>query len=257
MKSVCTLTALILAASLLFSQTVAPAVARADTLQVAVAANFTEAAKEVAVAFEAETGEQVVLSFGSTGQLYAQIEQAAPFDLFLAADEARPRLAIEKGLADAGSQITYAQGRLVLWSADAGLIKGPETLEAGAFQRLAIANPVTAPYGAAAMEILVALNVADRLEPKLVEGASISQTYQFVASGNAELGFIALSQVAASTKGSRWRPPQSLYTPIKQDAVVLSRARNKERAQAFLTFLKGDTARIIIARFGYGLPALE
>ncbi|MBP0614165.1 molybdate ABC transporter substrate-binding protein [Jiella mangrovi] len=225
--------------------------ARAGTTVVAVAANFTEPAKEIAEAFTKETGDDVELSFGSTGALYAQIGQGAPYEVLLAADDERPRRAVAEGLAVKGSQFTYAIGTLALFSPDPNRVTGPKTLEAGAFQRLAIANPKTAPYGVAAVETMKALGLYDRLSDKIVQGNSIAQTYQFVSTGNAELGFVALSQIAGNTKGSRWVVPEEDHAPIRQDAVLLSPGDGNKAARLFLDFLKGPQAKKIIEKFGY------
>jgi molybdate transport system substrate-binding protein len=224
----------------------------ADT-NVAVAANFTDAANEIATAFQQKTGHQAVLSFGSSGQLYTQITQDAPFQIMLSADEARPKKLVADGLAVADSRFTYAIGKLVLWSKTKGLVKGEATLKAGAFSKLAIANPTAAPYGAAAVETLKALKVYETLQPKIVQGNNIAQTFQFVETGNAELGLVALSQIAGEPSGSRWLVPQALYTPIRQDAVLLKKGAGNEAAAAFLAFLKGPEARAIIERYGYGV----
>lgn len=225
--------------------------ALAAETNVAVAANFTEAAKEIATAFKAKTGHDAALSFGSTGQLYTQITQAAPFDVFLSADEARPKKAVEEGYAVPDSLFTYAIGQLVLWSKNPALNASPETLKAGAFEKLAYCNPVSAPYGTAAVETMKALNLYDKLQPKLVQGENISQAFQFVDSGNAELGFVALSQVVKTNAGSRWLVPQNLYSPIRQDAVLLKKGAGNETARAFVAFLKGPEGRAIIEKFGY------
>src|SRR6266700_5280304 len=164
---------------------------------VAVAANFTEAAREIAAAFKQKTGHEAVLSFGASGQFYTQITQGAPFQVFLSADDARPKKLVDDGLAVPGSNFTYAIGKLVLWSKTPGLVKGKETLVAASFSKLSICNPVAAPYGAAAMETMRSLKVLEKLQSKLVEGATITQAYQFVETGNAELGFVALSHPAA------------------------------------------------------------
>jgi molybdate transport system substrate-binding protein len=230
---------------------VLPSAARAAEASVAVAANFTEAAKEIARRFEAATGHRAVLSFGSTGEIYTQITQEAPYELFLSADAERPKKAVDEGFAVADSRFTYALGRIVLFSRNADLVKGEQTLRAGAFAKLAIANPVTAPYGAAATEALQKLGVYDALRSKLVMGNDITQTYQFVETGNAELGFVALSQVAGRTDGSRWIIPTALYTPIRQDAVLLRKGEGNEAARAFLAYLKSSDARAGLARFGY------
>lgn len=229
-----------------------PGLARADEVRVAVAANFTAAAKEIGALFEKASGHTVVFSFGSTGQLYTQIGQGAPFDVFLAADQARPEKALAEGLAVEGTRFTYAQGRIVLFSKDAGLVEGPETLKAGGFQKIAIANPETAPYGAAAVETMKALGVYEALQPKIVQGGNIAQTFQFVDTGNAELGFVALSQVAGGDAGSRWVVPGDLYSPIAQDAVLLKLGEGNEAAGAFVAFLKGAEARAVKERYGYG-----
>lgn len=230
----------------------ATAAARAGEVKVAVAANFFAAAGEIAAGFEAETGHRAVVSYGSTGQLYVQIAQGAPYEVFLAADRARPERAVEEGFAVAGSRFTYAIGRIVLFSTDPALVRGPETLAGAAFARLAIANPATAPYGAAAVETMTALGVYDSLARRIVRGANIAQTYQFVETGNAELGFVALSQIARHDRGSRWVVPESFHAPIAQDAVLLKRGADNAAARAFLTFLRGPAARRIMEKYGYG-----
>ena len=222
---------------------------------VAVAANFTDAATELAEIFKEKTGHEAILSFGSTGQFYTQITQDAPFEVFLAADDERPRLAVDQGYAVPGSQLTYAIGTLVLWSQDPDLIQGKGTLKNGDFTKIAIANPVGAPYGAAAVQTMQALGVYDQLAPKLVQGNNISQTFQFVETGNAELGFVALAQVARSDEGSRWAVPEDLHDPIRQDAVLLRKGADSDAAQAFLDFLNGPEAGRIIHGLGYGTDA--
>ena len=228
----------------------------ADEVQVAVAANFTAPMQDIAQAFEQDTGHRVVAAFGSTGQLYAQISHGAPFEVFLAADDTTPARAESEGLAVAGSRFTYATGALALWSADASLINdGEQLLRSGDFEHLAIANPKTAPYGLAATQVMQALNLTDALNPKLVEGQSIGQTYQFVASGNAEVGFVALSQVSRDgeiTSGSAWQVPAALYQPIRQDAVLLNTGADNDAATALLDYLKGEKAAAVISRYGYG-----
>ncbi|CAH2602105.1 Molybdate-binding protein ModA [Rhodovastum atsumiense] len=226
--------------------------ARAAETNVAVAANFTEPAKEIAKAFEAKTGHKAVLSFGSTGQFYTQIRQDAPFTVFLAADDETPKKAVEEGFAVPESRFTYAIGKLVLWSRDAGVVKGQETLKAGAFDKLSIASPKLAPYGLAAVQTMQKLGVYDALQPKIVQGNNISQTFQFVETGNAALGFVALSQVIARDQGSRWVVPENLHDPIRQDAVLLKKGATNEAARAFLAFLKGPEAAKVIDRYGYG-----
>lgn len=224
--------------------------APAAEIKAAVAANFTAAMNEIAADFEKATGHKVLLSFGSTGKLYAQIENGAPFDLFLAADQDSAARLEQAGAAS--GRFTYAVGKLVLWSAQPGLADdGAAVLKAGKFAHLAIANPKTAPYGAAALQVLKSLGVYDTLAGKLVQGDSISQTYQFVATRNAELGFVALAQVALTAEGSRWEVPQSLYEPIRQDAVLLKAGADNPAAEALMRYLAGDDARAVIEKFGY------
>jgi molybdate transport system substrate-binding protein len=223
----------------------------AGQTNVAVAANFTDAAKEIAAAFKQKTGHEAVLSFGSSGQFYTQITQDAPFQIFLSADNERPKKLVDEGLGVSESRFTYAVGKLVLWSKTANLVKGEETLKAASFDKLSICNPVAAPYGAAAVEAMKSLKVYDSLQPKLVEGANITQAFQFVQTGNAELGFVALSQLTGIDSGSRWLVPQKFYTPILQDAVLLKKGASNEAATAFITFLKGPEARAIIEKYGY------
>ncbi|EJL38230.1 molybdenum ABC transporter, periplasmic molybdate-binding protein [Caulobacter sp. AP07] len=220
--------------------------------KVAVAANFTEPAKEIAARFEAATGHKVVLSFGSSGQFYTQIANGAPYEVFLSADSERPAKAEADGLAVAGTRFTYATGRLVLFSKTPGLVdaKGA-VLRTGKFEKLAIADPKAAPYGQAAVETLTRLKLYDTLKPKVVTGASITQTYQYVQTGAAELGFVALSQVANETGGSRWLVPAADHTPIDQQAVLLKTGADSVAAKAFLQFLKGKDAKAIIKRYGY------
>lgn len=229
------------------------AAAVAGSTRVAVAANFMEAATEIATAFAEATGHEALLSFGATGQFYAQITQGAPFDVLLAADDQRPALAVEQNLAVRGSVFTYAIGQLVLYSADAAAVTGAETLNTADFTRLAIANPDTAPYGRAALETLTAMGVYQTLESRIVQGQNIGQAYQFVATGNAEIGFVALAQVARTEAGSRWTVPRELYEPIRQDAVLLNAGADNPAAAAFLQFLKGDEAVAIIEQYGYVL----
>lgn len=229
-----------------------PPTAGADQVKVAVAANFTAAMKEIAGGFQKATGHTAVLSFGSTGKLYAQIVNGAPFAVFLAADQKRPKLLVDKG--KASGRFTYATGKLVLWSAKPDFVDADgRVLSQGDFNHLAIANPKTAPYGAAAREVLDNLGLSARLTPRLVRGDSIAQTYQFVATGSAELGFVALAQVRLNPKGSRWTPPQELYYPIRQDVVLLARGTDQTAALALLEYLKGPEARSVIEQFGYGI----
>ena len=222
---------------------------------VAVAANFTDAAKEIAAAFKQKTGHDAVLSFGSSGQFYTQITQAAPFQIMLSADEERPKKLIKDGLGVPGSEFTYAIGKIVLWSKDSNLVKDEATLKNGTFAKLSICNPVAAPYGAAAVETMKSLKLYDALQPKFVEGANITQAFQFVATGNAEIGFVALSQLRGNIGGSRWLVPQKFSKPIKQDAVLLKKGASNEAAVAFMRFLKGPEARAIIEKYGYAFDS--
>jgi len=222
---------------------------------VAVPANFTDAAKEIAAAFKQKTGHDAVLSFGSSGQLYTQITQDAPFQIMLSADDARPKKLVDDGLAVPDSHFTYAIGKLVLWSKNPNLVKGEATLTSGTFAKLSICNPVAAPYGAAAVETMKSLKLYDALQPKLVEGANITQAFQFVATGNAEIGFVALSQLRGNIGGSRWLVPQKFYKPIKQDAVLLKKGAGNAAAIAFMAFLKGPEARAIIEKYGYAFDS--
>jgi molybdate transport system substrate-binding protein len=221
-------------------------------VKVAVAANFTAAMKEIGAAFEAATGHELVISYGSTGKIYAQIVNGAPFEVFLAADQARPQRLVEEGRAS--DRFTYAVGRLVLWSPDPDRVDaGGVVLRSGDFRRLAIANPVTAPYGAAAVQVLERLGLMQSLEPRLVRGDNIAQAYQFVATRNAELGFVAMAQVALEPSGSRWPVPLELYDSIRQDAVLLEKGRDNPAARALLDYLAGPEAHAVIERFGYGV----
>lgn len=225
--------------------------AQAADTNVAVAANFTEPAKEIARIFQSKTGHKAILSFGATGQFYAQIVQGAPFQVFLSADDTTPKKLAGDGLAVAENLFTYAIGRLVLFSKDADLVKGEQTLKEAKFNKLAIANPATAPYGAAAVEAMKKLGVYDTLARRFVRGSNISQTFQFVDTGNAELGFVALSQVVERPGGSRWIVPADLHAPIRQDAVLLKTGADNEAAKAFVAFLKGPEATAIVEKFGY------
>lgn len=229
----------------------APGILQADEVRVAAAANFTAAAQEIGALFGAATGHTARFSFGSSGQLYAQIVQGAPFDLFLAADRRYPQRLVSAGHAVAGSRFTYAAGRLALFSAGAVRVAGRAALARGDFTRLAVANPRLAPYGAAAGEVLAALGLAEGLRPKLVYGNNIAQTYQFVITGAAELGFVALAQVIGHDRGSRWIVPPELHSAIAQDAVLLQRGAGNAAARAFLAFLRGPAAAAVKARYGY------
>jgi molybdate transport system substrate-binding protein len=238
-------------AALALASLAAPALA-AET-QVAVAANFTEPAKEIATAFAAATGHKALLSFGSSGQFYAQIAHGAPYEVFLSADAERPKKAEQDGLGVPGSRFTYAVGKLVLYSKTPGLADGGAALKTGRFDKLAVADPASAPYGAAAVQTLQKLGIYDAVKPKIVTGASITQTYQFVATGAADLGFVALSQVINEAGGSRWLVPAAHYAPIDQQAILLFTGAKNPAAKAFIEFLKGPQARAIIKRYGYEL----
>ena len=228
----------------------APALA-ADT-QVAVAANFTEPAKEIAAAFAAKTGHHALLSFGSSGQFYTQITHGAPFEVFLSADADRPKKAEQDGVGVPGTRSTYAIGRLVLWSASPGLVDANgAVLASGRFEKLSIADPMAAPYGLAAIQTMTRLGVYAQLKPKIVKGTSITQAYDFVHTGAAELGFVALSQVINDPSGSRWLVPDADHAPINQQAILLFAGDKNPAAKAFLAFLKGPEARTIIERYGY------
>jgi molybdate transport system substrate-binding protein len=229
--------------------------ARAETVSVAVAANFTDAAKALGTAFKSQSGDDLALSFGSTGALYTQISQSAPFEIFLSADSKTPKKAISAGFGVDGTDFTYAVGKIVLFSTDASLVTGADTLSAAKFDKLSIADPKTAPYGAAAVAAMQKLGVYAALEPKLVIGTSIAQAYQFVDTKNAELGFVALSQVINRKDGSQWLVPQEDYAPITQDAVLLAPGKDSQGAKDFLTFLKSPAAVKVIEGFGYGVPA--
>jgi molybdate transport system substrate-binding protein len=230
-------------------------VARADRVQVAVASNFSGALDSISKNFEKETGHQVVITAGATGKFYAQIKAGAPFEVFLSADTSTPMKLEEEGLAVPGTRFTYAIGRLVLWSSKPHFVDREGTiLKAGNFEHLSIANPKTAPYGAAAMEILKKKGLDVRLGPKLVQGENIAQAHQFVVSGNAQLGFVALSQVYRDGRlasGSAWFIPDSEYNPIRQDAVILKNGENNAAARALLEYLQGPSAIEVMAALGY------
>ncbi len=229
--------------------------AHAGEVLVAVAANFAGPAARLAEAFTAATGHVPKLSTGSTGKFHSQIAGGAPFDVLLAADDETPRRLLAEGHAVAGSAFTYAIGTLVLWSATPGFVDAQgAVLASDKVRHVAIANPKVAPYGAAAMDVLKARGLAQALAPKLVTGESIAQAYQFAATGNAELAFVALSQVAVPGRpaaGSYWLVPQTLYGEIRQDAVLLKAGAKNPAAQAWLDFLKGDAAKALMRGFGY------
>lgn len=230
----------------------ATAPASAEEVRIAVAANFAAAAEELAQAFEARTGDELILGSGATGALYAQISQGAPFEVFLAADDARPQQAVDEGFGVGGTVFTYALGELVLYSPTLDLSSGVALLRSGSFEHLAIADPRTAPYGVAAESALRVLGIHDMLASKLVIGESVAQALLFVESGSAEVGLVALSQVIAEPEERRWPVPRELYRPIRQDAVLLGPGERNPAAAAFLSFLKGEEAQAIMAKHGYG-----
>jgi molybdate transport system substrate-binding protein len=229
---------------------------QAEEVKIAVAANFTDATREVAPLFEKATGHTPIISYGSTGKLYSQIEHGAPFELFLAADTKRPIKAEQEGLAVPDTRFIYAKGKLVLWSVKPGLFEsGERYLKRGAFEHLALANPKTAPYGLAAEQVMQHLGVLEQLTPKLVKGDSIAQTFQFAVTGNANAAFVALAQIKGwqGDKGSLWEIPDDYYAPIEQAAVLLKKGEHNPAAIAYLEFLKSDAAREVIERYGYGV----
>ncbi|MFM1817959.1 MAG: hypothetical protein RL364_819 [Pseudomonadota bacterium] len=229
--------------------------ALAGEVKVAVAANFTAPMQKIATAFENETGHKAVLSFGSTGKLATQIRNGAPFEVLLSADNSTPVKLVDEGLALGSSRFTYAVGQLVLWSAQSGLVDAQGAVLAGIPQgKLAIADPKLAPYGAAAMQVMRQLGRVDALRPHWVTGENIGQTFQFVKTGNAALGFVALSQVMVDgqiASGSAWIIPAKLYDPIRQDAVLLKTGENNPAATALLSYLRSDSARQVIRAYGY------
>ncbi|OTE97619.1 molybdate ABC transporter substrate-binding protein [Crenothrix sp. D3] len=232
-------------------------ISKADTTLVAVATNFTKPMTDIAEAFEKTTGHSAKLSFGSSGKFVAQIENGAPFEVYLSADDKAPAKLEQSGFAVANSHFTYAIGKLVLWSATANLVDAQgEILSKGGFKHLALADPKLAPYGAAALEVLKSKNLLTKLQPLFVQGENIAQTYQFVSTGNAELGFVALSQVIDNGKissGSAWQIPENLYTPLRQEAVLLKKGEDNPAALALMQFLKSPEAKAIISKYGYSL----
>ncbi|CRM13067.1 MULTISPECIES: molybdate ABC transporter substrate-binding protein [Pseudomonas] len=231
--------------------------AQADEVQVAVAANFTAPIQAIAADFEKDTGHKLVASFGATGQFYTQIKNGAPFQVFLSADDTTPQKLEAEGDTVKGSRFTYAVGTLALWSAKEGYVDAQgEVLKRNAFKHLSIANPKAAPYGLAATQVLAKEGLTDQVRDKIVEGQNITQAYQFVSTGNAELGFVALSQIYKDGKlssGSAWIVPSSLHDPIKQDAVILTKGKDSAAAKALVDYLKGPTAAAVIKSYGYEL----
>lgn len=227
----------------------------ADEVQVAVAANFTAPIQAIARDFQKDTGHTLIAAYGATGQFYAQIKNGAPFEVFLAADDSTPaRLEAENAIVP-GSRFTYAIGTLALWSAKPGYVDSRgQVLQKNQYQHLSIANPKTAPYGQAALQVLDKLKLTEATRPKLVEGQNITQAFQFVSTGNAELGFVALSQIYKDGKvesGSAWIVPASLHAPIRQDAVILAKGKDNPAAKALVEYLKGPKAAAVIKAYGY------
>ncbi len=234
--------------------TVTPA--SAEHVLVAVAANFVPPFREIAIEFETVTGHTLRVAAGSSGNFYSQIKNGAPFDLFLSADVERPKLLESEGLGVKDSRFTYAIGRLTLWSPNPDLVKGEQTLRSERFKHLVIANPKTAPYGVAAMQTMQKLEVWENMQPRIVMGENLGQTMGFIESGNAELGFVALSQVIdpkLKGKGSRWDVPSHLHEPIKQDAILLTKGKENAAAKALMEFLGSPKSKTIIERYGYEL----
>jgi molybdate transport system substrate-binding protein len=247
---------LVLAGALLFGAVMQAA--NAGEVSAAVAANFSEPMKQIVAEFQKETGHTVTVSLGSTGKFYSQIQNGAPFDVLIAADDKVPLRLEKEGLAVDGSRFVYAVGKLVLWSAQVGLVDARGAiLRKGNYSKIAIGDPKLASYGTAAKEALEDMGLWSVMQGKLVTGENITQTYQFAATGNAELAFIALSQITKDgkvTEGSWWIVPAHLYNPIRQSAVQLSAAKDKAATQAFLAFLKSEKAKLVIRSFGYELP---
>jgi len=231
--------------------------AHAAEAQVAVAANFAEPVKAIAAVLEKTTGHRLRISTGASGAIYTQIKNGAPFDVFLSADNERPAMLEKDGLAQPGTRFTYATGKLVLWSAKAGRVDtNGAVLKAADLGKVAYANPKTAPYGAAAVQVLEKLDLKDAISPKLVQGESIGQAYNFVKTGNADVGFVALSQVLSGGRlkeGSMWMIPQANYDPIRQDAVLLKRGADNAAAKALLQLLQSPRIKDLIRSYGYDL----
>ena len=235
-----------------------PAPVCAEDVTVAVASNFLSPIKEIVGQFQRSTQRKVIIVSGSTGSLFAQIVNGAPFHIFLSADNRRPQILEEKGLAAQGSRYVYALGRLALWSADPDRVgkNGVTALRQGGFRHLAIANPKTAPYGKASVSVLKKLKLWERLLPLIIRGSNINQTFQFTATGNAELGFVALSQALdpkLKIKGSWWVVPSHMHGPLEQSVVLLQKGKAHAGAKALMKFLRGTEARQTITKYGYGL----
>ena len=239
---------------------ISPRLVIAESLTIAVASNFADTAKHLVEEFEMNSGHEAQLILGSSGRFFAQISNGAPFDIFLSADREKPSALVEAGLARPESRFTYAIGRLALWSRDEMLVSGDvSVLQTDSFRKVAIANPRLAPYGKAAREVLNEYGLYNELSARLVQGENIAQAFQFVFTGNAELGFVSLSQVmkgGALASGSAWIIPENLHLPIRQDAVILTNAVSAGATEAFMNFMKTPRSRAIIASYGYGLVGL-
>ena len=247
---------------IILSAAVVLATAKAEEVTVAVATNFTAPMQKIAQAFEQDTGHKVLLAFGATGKFYAQIKNGAPFAVLLSADDETPARLEKEGVAIAGTRFTYAVGRLALWSKnpflvdDKGQVLLRDTTDKNNFKKLAIADPKLAPYGAAAIEVIERMGVIAKVRSKLVQGDSISQAFQFVMTENAELGFVALSQISIDgriTQGSAWVVPQNLYTLLKQDAVILPFGKDNAAAIALMKYMRTERAQTIIRSYGYSM----
>jgi len=229
--------------------------AQAAEIKVAVASNFVNVLKEIAVEFQKDTGHQLAITPGATGKFYAQISNGAPFDVFLSADDETPRKLVQEGKAISSSQFTYAIGRLALWSPNPEMVdKNADILKTDKFKFIAIANAKVAPYGQAAVQTMQKLGVLTKIEPRIVQGESIAQTYQFVSTGNAQLGFVALSQILENGKiktGSAWIVPEEMHEQLKQDAVVLQSCKHMSACQALMEYLKSEKAKKMMASYGY------
>lgn len=229
--------------------------AHAGEVQVAVAANFAGPMEKLAAEFARDTGHKAIVASGATGKFYAQIRNGAPFEVLLSADDETPAKLEKENHVVAGSRFTYATGRLVLWSAKDGVVdNGANVLKTGSFKHLSIANPKTAPYGAAAVSTLARLGLTDTVQARIVQGENIAQAWQFVSTGNAELGFVAQSQVwrdGKFTSGSGWIVPSSMHAPIRQDAALLTKGKDNEAARALLDYLRSDKAKAVIRAYGY------
>jgi len=228
---------------------------KAEEALVAVAANFSAPMQQIAVSFQKDTGYQLRMSFGATGGIYAQIKNGGPFDVFLSADQITPQKLEAEGLGVPNTRFNYATGQLVLWSKQEGLVDDRgHVLRSKAIQRIALANPKLAPYGLAALETITALGLLNELQPKLVQGDNIAQTYQFISTQNAQLGFVALSQILVNgkiTSGSAWIVPPTLYKPIRQDVILLKNGQDNRAAKALMLYLRGEKAKAVMKSYGY------